>query len=429
LAHKVSGNLVGVWLLVPELLRLGAWELLLGWTGRPAGRVEPRIALQLVFEAALCSPSSLRAKGALSQKGLELACGLPFIASDQAVHDLLAAHTYCQAAALQVQLGLMRRANGHFPATTLLVDPHRITSYTKRQTRLRKDHDQGKATKTLQTFFCVDAQTSQPLCCTLASAAPSVSQATPELLRMAADILNPSPGEFLAVADAEHFAADLVAHARHHTPFDMLVPAPNQSRVRRLVEAIDDTQFQTAWPGYATTQIPFQFAQRDQAPYSLFVQRTGERPCDYERKAFLCTAHRDEVPALARHYPDRWHIEEFFNRDQAIGWQKARTMNLDIRYGLLSMALVAQAAAYQTRRRLGPPHDHWDALHLAHGLLHALDGDVRVKDDTIVVTYYNAADADRLRADFEGLPRTLEDEGVNPHIPWLYDYKLDFRFR
>ena len=32
LADKVMGNLAGLWLLVPELLRLGAWDLVCGWT-------------------------------------------------------------------------------------------------------------------------------------------------------------------------------------------------------------------------------------------------------------------------------------------------------------------------------------------------------------------------------------------------------------
>ncbi len=32
LADKVNGNLVGLWLLVPEHLRLGTWDLLCGWT-------------------------------------------------------------------------------------------------------------------------------------------------------------------------------------------------------------------------------------------------------------------------------------------------------------------------------------------------------------------------------------------------------------
>jgi hypothetical protein len=33
LADKVSGNQVGIWLLIPEHLRLGTWDLLCTWSG------------------------------------------------------------------------------------------------------------------------------------------------------------------------------------------------------------------------------------------------------------------------------------------------------------------------------------------------------------------------------------------------------------
>jgi hypothetical protein len=55
LVDKVSGNLAGVWLLVAEHLRLGTWDLLCGWTQQPSERIEPRLAMQLVHEAAICT--------------------------------------------------------------------------------------------------------------------------------------------------------------------------------------------------------------------------------------------------------------------------------------------------------------------------------------------------------------------------------------
>jgi len=30
---------------------------------------------------------------------------------------------------------------------------------------------------------------------------------------------------------------------------------------------------------------------------------------------------------------------------------------------------------------------------------------------------------------YQGLPAKLISEGINPKVPWLYDYKLDFRFK
>jgi len=52
LADKISGNMVGLWLLIPEHLRLGTWQLVRGWTGQPGERIAPRIARQWIQEAA-----------------------------------------------------------------------------------------------------------------------------------------------------------------------------------------------------------------------------------------------------------------------------------------------------------------------------------------------------------------------------------------
>jgi hypothetical protein len=61
-------------------------------------------------------------------------------------------------------------------------------------------------------------------------------------------------------------------------------------------------------------------------------------------------------------------------------------MNLHIRYGQMSLALLAQAVIHQLRTRLGEPSCMWDTGHLARDLLQALEADVRVKGDTILAT-------------------------------------------
>jgi hypothetical protein len=128
LADKLSGTMVGLWLLVPAHLRLGTWDLVCGWTGPPPPRLEPRVALPLVHEAALCV-SGVRQQRTLSHNGFELLHGLPFVVSDMAVHQLLGAHTVAEAQQLQITLGLLRRASGHFCAHLLALDPHRVRSY------------------------------------------------------------------------------------------------------------------------------------------------------------------------------------------------------------------------------------------------------------------------------------------------------------
>ncbi len=428
LADKVNGTLVGLWLLVPEHLRLGTWDLLCGWTEQDGARIEPRLALQLVHEAALCT-TGLRHKRTLSQKGFELANGLSFVATDQAIHQLLGTHSVNDAQRLQIALGQIRRASGHYQAKLLAIDPHRVRSYSKRQMRRHRSNEVDQPTKVAQTFFALDADTGQPVCFLTATSARSATQATPELLDMAARVLNPKTGDTLVLADAEHFSAELLDQVHSKTGFDLLVPMPNHRSLQDQLRSIAPEQFTRRWAGYATTQLPYQLTRSQAGPYYQFIQRQGERPDDWTFNAFLSTTDRDEVDALTRDYPKRWHVEEFFNTHQALGWKRAGTMNLNIRYGQMTMALLAQAAIHLLRQRLGEPVSDWDAAHLAKSLFQGLDGDIRVTEETIVITYYNAPNVERLREHYEDLPSKLVHENINPRIPWLYNFKLDFRFR
>ena len=63
--------------------------------------------------------------------------------------------------------------------------------------------------------------------------------------------------------------------------------------------------------------------------------------------------------------------------------------------------------------------------------VHVDEASIRPKlsGQTILVTYYNAPDADKLREHYEDLPAKLRAEAIDPAIPWLYGFQLDFRFR
>jgi Transposase DDE domain len=428
LADKISGNLVGLWLLVPEHLRLGTWDLLRTWTNHSGASVQPRLALQLVHEAALCL-TGIRQQRALSQRGFEVLNGLPFLASDRAVHELLSAHTIADAQHVQLALGKIRQASGHFAGRLLAVDPHRVRSHSKRQMR-RQRHDKDRPpAKLAQTFFAIDAETHHPVCFTTGTSARTVTLATPELLELAARILHPQPQTTLVMVDAEHFSADLLDQVHEQTRFDLVVPMPQQPSLQQRLRAIPEEQFTRHWAGYATAKLPYRFRRGRRQPFYQFVQRQGERRQEWKFNAFLCTADRDEVPTLTEDFPQRWHAEEFFQAHQDLGWNRAGTPNLNIRYGHMTMALLAQAVVAQLRQRLGKPAADWDAAHLAKAIFQGLEGDIRVSDKTILVTFYNAPHADRLRERYDHLPAKLSQEQIDPRIPWLYDFKLDFRFR
>ncbi|MBW1911410.1 MAG: transposase [Deltaproteobacteria bacterium] len=428
LANKISGTMVGTWLLIPEYLRLGTWDLLKSWSSMPDEQVEPRLALQLINESALCV-NGIRMKRTLSQKGFELANGLPFIATDPAIHNLLQSHCVADAQRLQIALGKVRQTFGHFNGKIIAIDPHRITSCSKRQMVRRQKDRESKPAKMAQTFFCLDAETKQPLCFTTASSATTVTQATPQLLTLASEILKLNGDKPLVMADNEHYTVELFDWIHSESPFDMLVPMPYNNSVLRSIRSLPEEAFRRHWAGYATAKGLYNMLGSRHGPYYQFIQRKGEQHHDYDFKAFLCTTDRDEMEDLSVNYPERWHIEEFFKNDQALGWHRAGTMNLNIRYGQMTMALIAQAASFMMRQRIGSPVDQWDAEHLAKDFFRGLEGDIRVQRDAIVVTYYNAPNPDLMKRHYENMPEKLSLEGIRPTIPWLYDFKLDFRFK
>jgi hypothetical protein len=428
LADKAMGNLAGTWLLVPELLRLGAWDLVCGWTARPPERVEPRLALQLIHEAALCR-TGLRYRRALNQRVFEVVNGLPFLATDAAIHDLLGARTVADSLRLQVALGKVRRASGHFRGRLLAVDPHRVRSSSKRHMRLHRQGSGERPSKVAQTFFVLDVETEQPICFTTGTSARTAAVAAAELLELAADVLDPEPGRSLVLADSEHFTTELLDRVKSGTAFDLLVPMKDRPELIAKLRALPPEAFRPRWAGYATLKRPYTPQDSQAGPFYQYVQRQGERPEDYRFNAFLSTRDGDEVEELTTEFPKRWHVEEFFNAHQALGWNRAGTCNLNIRYGQMTMALIAQAAIDGLRKRLAPPAANWDAKHMATAYFAGLEGDLRVEGDTIIVTYYNAPDADRLREHYEGLPAKLREERVDPRVPWLYGFELDFRFR
>ena len=431
LADKVSGNLLGIWLLVPEHLRLGTWDLLRTWTGdAPGHTLASRLALHLIHEAALCRPS-LRYGRSLRHKGFELANGLPFLPTDLAVHDLLNHHTVEQAHQLQVRLGQLRRASGHLPGQVLALDPHRQISYSKRDMVQRRPSADQPACKQAQTFFLLDAKTSQPVCLTHASSAQGIPQATAQLLQMAQAILLCSGQQRpLIAADVEHFSTELLDLVRRDTPFDLLVPLRHSKTLDQHYRTLADSQFTPHWPGFATATETFHpDGSTLPKPCYRYIQRTGERPAEYHFKGFGCTGQRSEAPALTVDFPDRWHIEEFFRFDQDLGWKRAGTLNLNIRLGQMTLALLAQTLIYLLRQRLGAPYQQWDSPHFARDLFTGLEGDLRVKRDTLVVTYYNAQGAAQWKHHFENSPKQLEQQNIDPRIPWLYNFKLDFHFK
>ena len=145
---------------------------------------------------------------------------------------------------LQIGLGKIRQTLGHFEGKVLAIYPHRIKSYSKRQmVRRKKNRKESEPCKTAQTFFCLDVGTKQPICFTSCLSAKTVTQATQELLPMVANILRIDNDKPLVMADNEHYTVELFDWVYGQTPFDMLVPMPWNSSVKKAIAGIEDEAF------------------------------------------------------------------------------------------------------------------------------------------------------------------------------------------
>ena len=412
--------MVGLWFLIAEHLRLGSWDLIKDYTGGDDASLAPRIAMQMVSEASLCK-QRVRKKNYLGHQGFELLNGLGFILTDEQVYELLSSHTVLQAQSLQEALMLARFNNGHYQGNTIAIDPHRIISSTRRVMPKKKKQPGEPSKKMLQTFFALDTKTGQPIGSGAGSSGVNTTKATIDLLKMVEKVNQKA----LILADKEHFTKDLAQYIKQHTQFDFLIPAPSTQRIQKIGRSL---AFQPLWAGYAVGETSFQFV-GDKQEYRLLVQREGEVNTQYNYMSFITTSNQPSVDLLSEKYPQRWSIEDFFNFDGAMGFDRASTFNLNIRYGKMSLAMIAQAATYQFRQKLPKPYNRWNAVHLADAVFSKIDGAISVKDDTIYVTCYNVPGELNLHHHFQNLPQKLISEGIDPRIPWLYNYKLDFKFK
>ena len=342
------------------------------------------------------------------------------LVTDEQVHNLLNIHTVAQAKDFQENLAKTRLMNGHYKGEVIAIDPHRIISSSKRIMPKKKKQPTKPSEKMLQTFFAMDTQTGQPIVFGIGSSAEKTINATLKLIGSTKVVSDNA----LILADKEHYNEEIFKNISNGKTFELLVPAISYEKIKKLERSLT---YKYMWPGYYIAGTDMNFA-NSRKKYRLIVQREGERIEDYSYKSFLTTSKKSGVELLTERYGERWSIEEFFKSGGAMGFDRASTFNLNVRYGKMSLALLAQAAVYQFRQKLPLPYQSWDARHLSDAIFRGMDGDIRVVDDTIVVTCHNAPNEYQLQKHYQNLPKKLAAEGISPKAPWLFDFKLDFRF-
>lgn len=423
LSKKISGTHIGMWLLIPELLRLGAWDILKSlFEKEGATSLSTHIGMQLVNESAI-GVNRLRIRGSLANQGFSIANGLSFLAADETVHELLDSCTVNDYKIAQEKIYHMRTLQEHYSQEHVYaLDPHRILSNTKRIMPLKKKKPDAAASKVLQTFFCVDVNTGQPIAFTNGSSGKKCSSASIELMEA---VKNMGVTHGLFLSDKEHFTKEIAEWFTQNKDFEILMPAPETKKIK---DVYSNQEFTRQWAGYATAEATYAFDQSD-IKLRMIIQREGEVMEEYRYKGFLTTSNKSAVYLLSDSFPKRWTIENFFNFEQSHGWANASTMNLNIKYGKQTLALLAQAATHQLKQKLPGDYSHWTAKSLADNLLTSLEGDIRVKKDKIIVTYYGDQKKLELEKYYSDITTQLVNEGISPKIPWLLGYELEFKFK
>jgi len=384
-----------------------------------------KLGLQVIHEAAMCS-TRIRESNTICHQGFDILNGLPFIASDVQIHDLLSERNIEEARELQIALGKLRQIQGDYKGNLIAMDPHRINSYTGRITPKKKTNRNEQAKKVLQTFFAIDSQTGQPIGFEIGFSSNTVSNGTKNLVAQIKEII-PDQNNSLILSDSEHYTEELISLFAKDKSLDILIPAPRNSRI---INYFDKLEYKEYWPGYYIGTTPIRFCEDENIPEQLLiVQRESEKPTEYQYKPFISTRRENIVEMLTTEFPSRWTIEEYFKYEGSLGWNKALTQNLNIRYGKMSLSLISQYLINQLRKKLPAEYRKYEVKHISDEMFHKFNGDLRVKNDTIIVTLYGIPDRLGLREFYEDLPRKLEKDNINPKVPWLFNYKVDFLFK
>lgn len=402
-------------------MRLGAWDILKGlYNIEGSTCLSTHIGLQLVNESAI-GVNRLRQRGSLANQGFSTANGLSFLAADETVHELLDSCCVEDYQDAQKKLYHLREIQGHYGEERVYaIDPHRIISHSKRITPARKKTSDSAATKILQTFFCADALTGQPVIFTNGSAGKTCTSATTKIMEL---VKSAGIKQGLFLADKEHFTLEIAEWFSQNQEYEILMPAPEIKKIREQYAA---QNYERKWAGYAIAEAKYNFNESD-IELRLIIQREGETA--YRYKGFLTNSTKDAIYLLSDCYPQRWTIENFFNFEASHGWDRASTNNLNIKYGKQTIALIAQAATYQLKKKLPGEYNNWTAKNLAEKILTHIDGDIRVANNKIIVTFYGDHNQLNLKQNYSEISKQLTQEGINPKIPWLLDYELEFRFK
>ena len=206
--------------------------------------------------------TGVRQQRSLSQRGFELANGLPFVASDMAIHALLGRAHRGRSPTLASRLGTNPPGLGRLRAENCWRST-RIASKATASGRCAASREDQRPSRTRwpRRFSSLIADTHQPVCFTTATSSRTATTARDRTAwNWRRRSLTPQPGADPGAR--RHWSiitAELFDHVQLHTPFDLLVPMKNErARLRKQLRAIPPEQLHSplGWIRHDETAVP-----------------------------------------------------------------------------------------------------------------------------------------------------------------------------
>ena len=143
----------------------------------------------------------------------------------------------------------------------------------------------------------------------------------------------------------------------------------------------------------------------------------------------LLTPEHEMTPEIAMPtYTKRWRIENFFKDNRHLGIDHLPSMGLDVIQTVLSLRLLAFHAMDNFRHDLGSGYSRKTPESIYRELVDGVQGRVQLHRDVIRINIYGFEHETAAAAILTNLDAKLAKANVDPHIPWLGNRRIEFRF-
>ena len=388
--------------------------------GKQAGFPPLALGLCLLFETLYGYHHGIRAIDPISRADFGLLAGLPCLPAASAEYRFLQAIATQQALDEQVSLTRYLSALGRIPGgTPLNIDAHNVRSFSRKEMKRSYLPDEKGYGKAVRLFYTQEQSFQLPLIAFACYSGTTVSQATPSLMTLTQQAVGTGR---LLVADKEWYCGHLLQELRQ-MDVTVLTPIKQSAGRRAEFERIPLDQYLPTLEGkiatIATTLTdytgPLVAFVKERAPHAYFALLTTE--ADLQADTALPT------------FSDRWHIENFFGLNNALGVDQLPSLNLNAIQAMLTIRLMAFHVFAAFRQDLGGKFAHQSPELIRRQFLLPVQAKIQSRSkQTISVTVYGCAQQHVLKERYQEVSEQLRTRDIDPRLPWLGNRKLEVRF-